>query len=37
MITNSNGSVRFDSPVYIKSFASVVGKKESEQAARLVF
>lgn len=30
MITNSNGSVRFDSPVYIKSFASVVGKKESE-------
>lgn len=30
MISNLKGTVRFDSPVYVKSFASTVGKKEAE-------
>lgn len=30
MISNFNGSMRFDSPVYVKSFASTVGKKEAD-------
>lgn len=30
MIKNLGGTVRFDSPVFIKSFASIVGKKEAE-------
>lgn len=38
MITHlGSQSVRFDSPVYIKSFASVVGKKESEGPLGLYF